>query len=406
MSVNPFEALKFKNFTLLISGGFFQTTALLIQETVLGYFLYIKTKDPLVLGFIGLAEAIPYILLALFGGVLADKANKRHIMMLSQLFIIGFSIAIVYYMKQFNGQAAIWPIYILIGFIGLAKGFLTPAASSLKAFLTPKTVYSNAATWASAFWQTGMVLGPTLGGIFYASFGLNFSLWAVIVGLLINLILMYFIDYEPQKMVEKIKINVFDSIKQGFKFVYENKILFYSISLDLVAVLFGGVIALLPVFAEDILKISASEYGILRAAPSIGAILTILLTAFFSPTKHIWRNMLIAVAGFGLATVVFALSQNYWLSCGMLFLTGVFDSISVVIRQTLLQVVPTNEMRGRVSSVNSVFVASSNEIGAFESGLFAKLFGTVNSVLIGGGFTLLLVSVLYLKSKNLFKFKI
>lgn len=406
MNSKPFEALKYKNFTFLITGAFFQTTALLIQEAILGYFLYIQTKDPLVLGFLGLAEAIPYIMLALFGGVLADQFNRRKIMIVSQAFIIFFSVLLVLVMQNFNKETSLFPIYAIIGAIGLAKGFLTPAASSLKGFLLPSSVFSNGATWASAFWQTGMVLGPTLGGIFYAAFGLNFSLWMVVFGLCINLILIIWIDYVPVKQQVTIRENIFESIKKGFAFVYQNKILFYSISLDLVAVLFGGVIALLPVFAEDILKISASEYGVLRAAPSVGAIITIFLTAFYSPTKRIWRNMLIAVAGFGLATIVFAVSQNFWLSCLMLFLTGVFDSISVVIRQTLLQVVPTDEMRGRVSAVNSVFVASSNEIGAFESGFFAKLFGTVPSVLIGGGFTLVLVTILSFKSKKLNEFKI
>ena len=180
----------------------------------------------------------------------------------------------------------------------------------------------------------------------------------------------------------------------------------YSISLDLVAVLFGGVIAILPVFAEDILHVGPRELGILRASPSVGAVLTILASAYYSPVHNAWRNMIIAVAGFGMATIVFAVSTNFWLSVVMLFLTGAFDSISVVIRQTILQVVPPDYIRGRVISVNSIFVSSSNEIGAFESGLAASLLGTVPSVLVGGLFTMVVVSWVYIKSKDLFDVKL
>ena len=174
-----------------------------------------------------------------------------------------------------------------------------------------------------------------------------------------------------------------------------------QISLDLVAVLFGGVVAILPVFAEDILHVGPTGLGILRAAPSVGAVLTLLITAFYSPVQRAWLNMLIAVGGFGICTVIFALSTHFWLSVLMLFLTGAFDSISVVVRQAILQIVPPDEIRGRVISVNSIFVSASNEIGAFESGLMAKLFGTVPSVLIGGCFTIGLLGLVYWRSREL-----
>ena len=209
----------------------------------------------------------------------------------------------------------------------------------------------------------------------------------------------------PQTTEEE-TVGLWQSIKEGIKFVYEQKILLYSISLDLAAVLFGGVIAILPVFAEDILKVGAEGLGILRAAPSVGAVLTIFMTAYFPPARHAWRNMLIAVAGFGVATLIFAVSTHFWLSVVMLFFTGAFDAISVVIRQTILQVVPPDHMRGRVISVNSVFVSSSNEIGAFESGVLAKLLGTVPSVLLGGSLTMVIVIWVWLKSKDLFSVKL
>jgi MFS family permease len=223
---------------------------------------------------------------------------------------------------------------------------------------------------------------------------------------MIGQVLLAMISKKPIPETMGPAIDVWQSIKEGIKFVYEKKILFYATSLDLAAVLFGGVIAILPVFAEDILKVGAEGLGIMRAAPSVGAVLTIFATAYYTPTRNAWRNMLIAVAGFGLATLVFAVSTNFWLSVLMLFLTGAFDAISVVIRQTILQVVPPDHMRGRVISVNSVFISSSNEIGAFESGLAAKLMGTVPSVLLGGGLTMVIVTWVWLRSKELFGVKL
>jgi len=276
----------------------------------------------------------------------------------------------------------------------------------MKAFLTPREVYSNAATWSSTFWQVGAIAGPGIAGFLYAYFGLINTLWVVVALFVIGQVLLAMISKKPIPETTGPAVDVWQSIKEGIKFVYEKKILFYATSLDLAAVLFGGVIAILPVFAEDILKVGAEGLGIMRAAPSVGAVLTIFATAYFAPTRNAWRNMLIAVAGFGVATLVFAVSTNFWLSVAMLFLTGAFDAISVVIRQTILQVVPPDHMRGRVISVNSVFISSSNEIGAFESGLAAKLMGTVPSVLLGGGLTMVIVTWVWLRSKELFGVKL
>ena len=197
-----------------------------------------------------------------------------------------------------------------------------------------------------------------------------------------------------------------ESLREGFTFVRTNKILWYSIVLDMFSVLFGGVIAMLPVYAKDILNVGAEGLGIMRASPAIGAVLVMLGTAYFPPTVKAWRNMLLAVAGFGVATLVFAVSTNFVLSCLALFFTGAFDSISVVVRSTILQILPPDHMRGRVSAVNGVFVSTSNELGAFESGLAAKLMGTVNSVLFGGVMTLLIVGYIFTKSKELFGVKL
>jgi MFS family permease len=406
---DPYAALRYPEFVSLITANSLITAAIMIQEVVIGYELYKLTHDPLSLGFIGLAEALPYISIALFGGHYADRKDKRTIMQISQTVILCCSLGLIWVMghrTHFSTTSLLLIVYGVLAAIGFAKGFYSPASSSLKAFLTPREVYSNAATWSSTFWQVGAIAGPGIAGFLYAYFGLTNTLWVVVALFAISQILLAMISKKPIPETVGPQVDVWQSIKEGIKFVYEKKILFYATSLDLAAVLFGGVIAILPVFAEDILKVGAEGLGIMRAAPSVGAVLTIFATAYFTPTRHAWRNMLIAVAGFGVATLVFAISTNFWLSVLMLFLTGAFDAISVVIRQTILQVVPPDHMRGRVIAVNSVFISSSNEIGAFESGVAAKLLGTVPSVLVGGGLTMLIVTWVWLRSKELFGVKL
>jgi MFS family permease len=406
---DPFAALRYKEFLSLITSNLIITAGLLMQEVLLGYELYKLTKSPLVLGLIGLAEAIPYISIALFGGHFADRLNKKKMMRWSLCIIIFLSSCFVVIFKnsgQLSEKTLLSATFFCICIIGFAKGFYYPAASSMKAFLTPREVYSNAASWGSTFWQIGAVTGPAVAGFLYAFIGLEATLSWVVIFLIISLIIISTITKNTSETTVDTSQNIWESIREGFEFVYKNKILFYSISLDLVAVLFGGVVAILPVFAEDILKVGPQGLGILRAAPSVGAIITILGTTYISPTNKAWRNMIIAVTGFGLATVVFAISTNFILSVCMLFLTGAFDSISVVIRQTILQVIPPENMRGRVVSVNSIFVTSSNEIGAFESGLAASMFGTVPSVILGGGITLFIIFIVFLRSKELLNLKL
>lgn len=411
ISTDPYAALRYPEFVNLITANSLITAAIMIQEVVVGYELYKLTHDPLSLGFIGLAEALPYISIALFGGHYADRKDKRVMMQISQSVILCCSLGLIWVMypehrSHFSTTSLLLIVYGILAIIGFAKGFYSPASSSMKAFLTPREVYSNAATWSSTFWQVGAIAGPGIAGFLYAYFGLTNTLWVVVALFVIGQGLLAMISKKPIPETTGTEINVWQSIKEGIKFVYEKKILFYATSLDLAAVLFGGVIAILPVFAEDILKVGAEGLGIMRAAPSVGAVLTIFATAYYTPTRNAWRNMLIAVAGFGVATLVFAISTNFWLSVLMLFFTGAFDAISVVIRQTILQVVPPDHMRGRVISVNSVFISSSNEIGAFESGLAAKLMGTVPSVLLGGGLTMVIVTWVWLRSKELFGVKL
>ncbi len=400
-----YKALQFPEFRAYVTGNTLFTIALLIQEVVLAYEIYKITHNPLALGLIGLAEAVPFISLVLFGGHFADNRDKKKIMQVTLSLIIAASIFLLYSSSQLRSvdpDFHIYSIYAVIFIIGLSKGFFSPAASSLNPFLVPKEVFANAATWNSSFWQLGSILGPGVAGFLYAYAGLSGSLITVIALLLGVMVCIFQIENRPVPVKTVQHESIWHSLREGIAYVFKTKIILYSISLDLFSVLFGGVIAILPIFAEDILKVGAEGLGILRAAPSVGAVVTMVTLVYFPPLKHAWRNLILAIAGFGIATFVFGLSTNFWLSVTALFFTGAFDSISVVIRQTVLRFYTPDEMRGRVSSVNGVFVSTSNEMGAFESGVAAKFFGTVPSVLIGAGVTMVLVSLVALTSKELF----
>lgn len=407
---DPYAALRFPEFRYFITVQFLFTIAILMQEVAIGYQIYHITHDPISLGYIGLAEAIPYISLALFGGYFADKKDRKTIIIICYGGILLCSLALITVTHPNAGQylaqnQQLLVVYFILFCIGVARGFYGPSWSSLKPFLVPAQHYANSSSWSSQFWQTGMILGPIAGGFLYAYIGLTNTL--IVAFLLFLLASLLFLNIKRKPIVSKnLNQGVFESLKEGIDFVWKNKMIFYAILLDMISVLFGGVMAILPIFAEDILHVGAEGFGIMRAAPGVGAVLTMFATAYFPPTNQPWRNMLIAVAGFGFATLAFATSTSFIFSLLMLFLTGAFDSVSVIIRQTILQTMPPDNMRGRVNSVSGIFVSCSNELGAFESGVAAKFMGTVPSVLFGGIMTLLTVTWLYLQSGDLFSMKI
>lgn len=380
-----------------------------MQELLVSYEMYKLTEDPLTLGLIGLSIAIPYIGLSVFGGHLADKKNKKVIMLLSMITLIvcGLLFFILYSdIFQISISNKINFSYFIFGISGLARGFYQPAASSIRPYLIPRELYSRGSSLNSTAWQTGTILGSILSGFLYSAIGIKLSLIIAFMQILVSIILLLYIKTKiPVIKNQQEDSGLWQSIQEGIQFVFKNKILLYSISLDLVTVLFAGVIAILPVFAEDILKVGASGLGFLRASPAIGTTLGLLYMSKVSPMKKAWRNMIIAVLGFGLATLVFALSTNMALSLFMLFLTGIFDSISIVIRGSLLQLIPPEHLRGRVQSVNNIFISSSNEIGAFESGVAARLLGTVPSVVAGAGLTLIIITLIYFNSKELLEYQ-
>jgi MFS family permease len=388
-----FDALKNGAFLRISIGSFLLTLALMAQEVVLGYELYRITKDPLMLGLLGLAEALPFMALALFGGHLADRLNRRT-QMLVMLMVMGACASVLAHIapslqQQGASAGALWIIYGAVAAMGLARGLYSPAAASLRAQIVRPDQQANSVAWSSTFWQAGMLTAPVLAGYSYQVIGLQMTLWIAAGLIAAAAVLAMFLPSLSAERTAQSGEGLFESVRAGFQFVFGQKILLYSISLDLVAVLFGGVVAILPAFADDVLHLGPEGLGWLRTAPGVGAVLTMLLAAKFSPAHRPWRNMLIAVTGFGLATLVFALSNNAWLSAFALAMTGVFDGISVVVRQYLLQSVPPDHMRGRVLSVNSIFVSASNEIGAFESGVAAKYLGLRSSVLAGACLTLL-----------------
>lgn len=403
---DAFAALRYRDFSIVTLNQFCLTLAILIQEIIVAYSLYQITRDPLTLGFIGLAEAIPFIALSLWGGYVADKLNKQSIMKVCLFFSIPLPL-VLWGLFHFHGLEKIvistlsWGIYAVIFALGTIRGFYNPSATSLKPFLIPRELYANGATWTTIGWQSGVIIGPMLGGFMLAFLGRETSLFAVSTLLAICFILINCLQKRTFPKMET--ENVLQSLTDGFRFIWKTKIVLWAISLDLVSVLFGGVIALLPIFAEEILKVGPEGLGYLRAAPSIGALITMIVLTKFPPMHHAWRNMLLAVAGFGIFTILFAFSNNIWLSLFALAMTGACDSVSVVVRQTVLQIFPPENMRGRVAAVNGMFVSSSNELGAFESGLAAKYLGTITATIFGGCMTLAVVTYCWLKTSDLFK---
>jgi len=407
MHIQPdaFAALRYRDFSIVTLNQFCLTLAILIQEIIVAYSLYQITKDPLTLGLIGLAEAIPFISLSLWGGYVADRFNKQTIMKICLFFAIPMPV-ILWSLFHYHGLGNLstsqlsWGIYAVIFCLGTIRGFYNPSATSLKPFLIPRALYANGATWTTIGWQSGVIIGPMLGGFMLAFLGRETSLLTVTVLVSICFVLINLLQKRDFPKIET--ENVLHSLGDGFRFIWNSKIVLWSISLDLVSVLFGGVIALLPIFAEDILKVGPEGLGYLRAAPSIGALITMIALTRFPPTQHAWRNMLLAVAGFGVFTLLFAFSNSMWLSLFALAMTGACDSISVVIRQTILQIYPPDNMRGRVAAVNGMFVSSSNELGAFESGLAARYMGTIMATVFGGSMTLLVVAISWARTKDLF----
>ncbi|RED24581.1 putative MFS family arabinose efflux permease [Flavobacterium cutihirudinis] len=392
---DPYQALRYREFNVFLLLRFCMVFAWAMQFIVIEWEVYSLTKNPLSLGIIGLMEVIPAVSMALFAGHIVDQREKKGLLVKCILgfSVISFGLFLLTWPKIVSGwptNSILYSIYFLVFLGGIVRAFLGPTTFSLQSLIIPKKVYPNASTWSSSVWQIGAVMGPALAGFSINWIGVHWSMCMVFGFSILALIALSQISKKPivnPKIGESIK----DSLTEGLTFVFKNQIVLGALSLDMIAVLFGGAVALLPVFAQDILKVGSEGFGILRAAPAVGSFITMIISAYVPLYKNAGKKLLAAIFVFGLSIILFGLSTYFWLSVFALFLSGLADGISVVIRQTILQLKTPDHMRGRVGSVNSIFVGSSNELGAFESGATAKLMGAVTSVVFGGSVTLLTV---------------
>ncbi|MCX6285349.1 MAG: MFS transporter [Bacteroidetes bacterium] len=387
--------MRVRDFRLFLSFRFFATIAFQMQSIIVGWQVYQITKDPLSLGLIGLAEALPNIASALFAGNAADKYNRKSIIVwFMLLFLCGTSALFIFTVPSLGilGKAGVYPIYFVVAISGIARAFLYPAIIALMAQLVPRHLYTNSSTWNSMIWHIGAITGPAVGGLVYGFFGVRAAYISVIIFLFLSFLLLIFVKNRPAPEIQKGETLV-QRLSGGLKFVFKNQILLGAMSLDMFGVLFGGAVAMLPVFAAEVLKVGPEGLGFLRSAPMAGAVIMGAILAHKPPMVKAGKYLIFSVAGFGLSIILFALSRNYFLSFGLLMISGMFDNISVIIRATTMQLVTPDAMRGRVASVNSIFIGSSNEIGSFESGLAAKLMGLIPSVIFGGLMTLLVVGI-------------
>ena len=394
---DPYAALRFKEFNIFLLLRFAMVFGWSMQFIIIEWEVYSMTKNPLSLGIIGLMEIIPAVSMALFAGHIVDQNEKKGLLFKCILgfSVISFGLFLLTwppFIKGFSKHTILYNIYFFVFLGGLVRAFLGPTIFSLLALIVPKKIYPNAATWSSSVWQISSVLGPAIAGFSINWIGVHWSMAIVLAFSLMALSALTQIETKPI-LNPKIGEPIMDSLKEGVKFVFTNKTILGALSLDMIAVLFGGAVALLPIFAQDILKVGPEGFGVLRAAPAVGAFMMLIASAYIPLTKNAGMNLLLAIFAFGICIIVFGISSIFWVSVVALFLSGVFDGISVVIRQTILQLKTPDHMRGRVAAVNSIFVGSSNELGAFESGLTAKLMGTVTAVVFGGTMTLITVFI-------------
>ena len=385
---DPFAAMRFRDYRLFTIGRVVLFTGGQMQTVALGWELYERTNSAMALGGIGLAQVLPMIALTLITGHFADKNDRKKITLFSILLLMFCSLtlaAISYY------KGAVFLIYACLLLTGVARAFLKPAGDALMFQLIPTSAFTNAATWNSSSFQLASVIGPALGGFSIALFR---NATGVYILSAIAALSCFFLTaaIKPQKTNFKKEPISLKTLAAGAEFVWNNQLILAAITLDLFAVLLGGAVALLPVFAKDILHVGPVELGYLQAAPSIGALIMAALLVYLPPIRKAGPALLWSVVGFGIVTIIFGLSRWVWLSLLMLVLSGALDSISVVIRHTLVQIRTPDHLRGRVAAINSVFISASNELGGFESGLTAALFGPVFSV-VGGGIGTILVVV-------------
>jgi len=379
-----------------------------MQSVIVGWQIYELTKDPFSLGLIGLAEVIPFLTMALIAGHVADSFNRRRIIIISTilyLFCAGVLLLLSYSLTSGTGNSELILLYLVIAFTGLARAFYYPAQAAYMAQIVPRELYPNSSTWNSTIWHIAAITGPAIGGLLYGFAGMHIAYMFVLVFTITGL--SFFLSTRSVPLPEILKKEgILQSLTKGVRFVFRQQVLLGAMTLDMFGVLFGGAVAMLPVFAAEVLNTGPQGLGVLRAAPAVGAVLMSIILAYHPPLKKTGYKLYAGIAGFGICIILFAISGNFWLSLGLLVMSGMFDNISVVIRGTIIQLFTPDSMRGRVAAVNSIFIGSSNELGAFESGLAARLMGLVPSVVFGGGMTLLVCGLTALFAPKLSKLEL
>ena len=397
ISFVPLKTLQNKEFRNLLSGRFFLVLAFRMLATLLGWWVYQLTKDPFSIGLIGLSEVIPAVSCALYAGHVIDMNEKKKLLLIcNYAYVLLISLLLIPAFLEvdlhFTGHQITYFIYGVIFFTGIARAFIGPIVPSMIPKIVSLGNLANAITLNQATFLTSSVCGHALGGFLIALIGIDWTLVVILCFLSIGSLFFWQLTPQFSEYKEK-KLKVWESMKEGINYIYKTKEILGALCLDMFAVLFGGAVAMIPVFASDILKVGAEGFGLLNAASDIGSMLIIVTLSMIPLRKNQGKILLVVVAGFGCCIIGFGLSKWYWLSFFFLMLSGILDGISVVIRGTIVQLKTPDQIRGRVLSVNSIFIMSSNEMGQFESGLAAKIFGVVRSVVIGGTMTMLVALV-------------
>jgi MFS family permease len=413
-SHDPYSALRVVPFRWFIVSLLAMTIGVQIQGIAVAWQVYAATNDPLALGLAGLAEVVPFLALSLPAGQWADRYDRRRlaligiaVLVLCGALFLAMNIGLHLQDASPRGRvgATAWSstlaIYAVLAVSGVSRAILQPARQALGTMIVPAALYANAATWRSSTWQFASVIGPAVGGLLFAFAGPLATYSVTLVLLLIAWCAMQMVRVPAASARPASSVPTTVGMLDGVRFVLRDKLVLAALTLDLFAVLFGGATALLPVFTKTVLHVSPEWLGYLRAAPAVGAVAMALAIAHQPRMDRAGRTLLFAVGAWGLSIIGFAISRNVWVSCALLALGGAMDSVSVVIRSTLLQARTPPHVMGRVMAVNSIFIGSANEIGAFESGATARLFGAVNSVLIGGVATLVVVVAMAVLSPTL-----
>jgi MFS family permease len=404
---DPFAAIKIVEYRNLMIGRFLFIMGLRMLGTLVGWWIYQLTNDPFAIGIIGLSEVIPAVSLALYAGHVIDISEKRALLLRGVLLyllcagILCF-LSSAYVSDLYSNRTISICIYIVIFFTGVIRAFTGPVFATLVAAIVPKPHLQNATTWNQGTWLSASVTGHAIAGLMIAVIGIHNTFFFIIGLVLLSFIIMFGLKKRPALVTAGEK-KTFESVKEGLRFVLKTKEVLGALTLDLFAVLFGGAVAMVPVFARDILKVGPEGFGFLNAASDMGSILIVVLLTLIPLTRKQGKTLMLAIGGFGVCIIIFALSEWFWLSFAALMLAGMLDGISVVIRGTILQLKTPDNMRGRVMSVNSMFINSSNELGQFESGVAAKLLGVVPSVVFGGCMTIAVVVTTWFKAPALRK---